>query len=131
MAEELDITNQVVAMGYQPYAEVLQYIAGSDFCLLSTGLVNGMGTKIFDYLALQKPTMCMVPKGSIIARQFGDTSGIVISEAPHTRTKVRQDLKRLLMLEQSAADGLGDKFSRKNAAKKLAELLHNVSSTEP
>ncbi len=130
IAEELDIKNQVVAMGYQPYTKVLQYIAGSDFCLLSNGLVNGMGTKIFDYLALKKPTMCLVPKGSIIARQFGDTPGIVISEAPHSKMKIRQNLNRLLMQQQSSADQLGDRFSRKKAAKKLAALLDNISGTK-
>ncbi len=123
IARKLNVKDQVISMGYHPYDRVLQLIAGSDYCLLANGLVNGMGTKIFDYLALGKPTLCLVPQGSIITSQFSQISGIVISEAPHSKERIMQGL--LELFNYSTIKGQANQFTRKKAAEKLAILLDN------
>lgn len=131
LAEKIGVEKRVVTMKFQPYAQVLQFIAGADYCLLSTGLKNGMGTKIFDYLALSKPTLCLIPQGSIITQQFASTPGIVISEAPHTRERIKDSLQRLLSLDSSKADNHFKQFSRRKLTEKLAVLLNKSISSAP
>jgi hypothetical protein len=58
MAKDFKVTNRVKVFPFKPYSETLQLLAGCDYGLLSHGMVNGMGTKIFDYLALKKAFLC-------------------------------------------------------------------------
>lgn len=126
IARKLHVNEQVISMGYQPYDRVLRLIAGSDYCLLTNGLVNGMGTKIFDYLALGKPTLCLVPQDSIITSQFSQTPGIVIAEAPHSKERIKKGIDELLSTGHSSMKGQAKQFTRKKAAEKLAILLDNA-----
>lgn len=123
LAAEIGVEKKVIAMEYQPYDYVLQLIAGSNYCLLSSGLVNLMGTKIFDYLALKKPTLCLVPKGSIITKRFSNILGIVISEEPHSKEQIKKKLAELLTMKSLSTLRNNDEFSRRNGAKALAMLL--------
>ena len=124
IAQNLQAENNVITMKYQPYKRALQFISGSNFCLLSNGLVNGMGTKIFDYLALAKPTLCLVPEESIISRQFAEVPGIIILEAPHSKESIKKGLQKLLEFQScSLSKIIMDKFTRRNAGKHLAFLL--------
>ncbi len=123
LARELDVSDQVVVMGYQPYDQVLQFIAGSDYCLLSNGLKNGMGTKIFDYMALGKPILCLVPQESIIAREFSGIPNIIISQSPHSRMSIKKSIQKLLSQKEAGQKSISNKFTRKNGAEQLASLL--------
>jgi len=128
IAEEMKVEHKVIAMDYQPYSYVLQLIAGCNYCLLSNGLINGMGTKIFDYLALNKPTICFVPKHSILARKFARTEGIVIVETPHTYPTVKNGLNKLLHhTDISEDDRYKNIFSRRVQTANLARLLNRFS----
>ncbi len=126
IAKKVHAENKIIVMDYQPYIYILRLIAGSNYCLLSNGLINGMGTKIFDYIALNKPTLCLVPKGSIISTQFRETKGLVISEGPHTKEKINKNLLKLLAQDSICGKRLIDKFSRKNSTEKLSTLFNKV-----
>ena len=95
LAKTYRVEDCVVSLPYQRYSESLDLIAGADYAMMTTGMVNGTGTKIFDYLALRKPTICFVPKGSIIKLQFDDIDQVVIQESPHTQTSILQGLEKL------------------------------------
>jgi glycosyltransferase involved in cell wall biosynthesis len=47
-ALKMGVADYVDALGYMPYREALALIAGADVALLSNGMCNGLGTKIFD-----------------------------------------------------------------------------------
>lgn len=118
--------DKVVLMPYQPYEKVLQIIAGSDYCLLSNGVANGLGTKIFDYIALSKPTLCIVPQDSAITRQFSGESGIVILEGPHSHDVIQMGLEQLVGLKTGSDNHAKTHFSRKEASRLMASLLDKV-----
>lgn len=119
-----DVEVQVTVLPYQPYREVLNLLAGADYALVTTGLPNAMGTKIFDYLALSKPTLCLVPQNSMITRQFGELASILICEPPYSADVIQQALERLVAIEVSTTDKAGlASFSRQETAGKLAQLF--------
>ena len=125
-AKAFESTNQVTALPYSPYREMLALIAGSDCGLVTTGMVNGMGTKIFDYLALKKPTLCFVPKGSVITNHFSGAKGVVICEAPHTLASIKKGLSSILEVTPTVDDKMIKQFSRKESARKLAQILQKA-----
>jgi hypothetical protein len=120
------MADRAIIRSYQPYQTLLQIIAGSNFGLLSNGLANGLGTKIFDYMALKKPFLCLVPKGSIITDLFGDLEGVVISEHPHTKEKVHSGLKKLLEYKAFENESETSKYTRRNSTQKLSQILDSI-----
>ncbi len=120
------VQDKVILKPYLPYNEVLSYIKGSDYCLLATGRVDGIGTKIFDYFALGKPMLCLVPQGSIISDIFCDAEGVVICERPFTFCKLEAKIDQLLSLDQGEHTAFVEQFSRKKSTRKFAELYHRL-----
>jgi glycosyltransferase involved in cell wall biosynthesis len=123
VASGSNVADQVVAYPYTPYSEMLNLIAGADYALMSNGMTYGVGTKIFEYLALGKPTICFVPKGSQVIREFSDQSNVIVLEAPHTDTSVLEGLRRLMSLSETSDASAIERYSRKLATSKLAELF--------
>jgi hypothetical protein len=110
-----------------PYAEALAWIAGADIGIVSTGLVNGLGTKIFDYLALGKPVVCLIPEGSIILREFADTPQIVVSHPPHSAKRIKQAIERASTFVGCNPPEKIKKFSRSESCHQLASLLNDIT----
>lgn len=54
--------------GYLPYEESIKLLAKSDACFLGQDIPSGGAAKVFDYMALGKPTLAFVPEDSYIAR---------------------------------------------------------------
>ncbi len=120
------VANKVVTRPYMPYHKVLNYISGSTFCLLTNGVVNGIGTKIFDYLALNKPTLCLVPEGSVISDIFGNTENIVICERPFTYKKVEKKMNSLFNIVPNSSNDLIVDFSRKYSATQFSDIYKKL-----
>lgn len=130
IAQKLSMKKQVIIHPFQPYSFTLRLLAGCDYGLLSNGLMNGLGTKIFDYIALKKPCLCLVPKGSIITQLFGDIEGVLISEAPHQEKKIVHKLNKLMQQATINADKELVKFTRRKNTKKLSHILNNITLTK-
>jgi glycosyltransferase involved in cell wall biosynthesis len=126
-ARKFESSNQVTTLPYSPYRKMLALVAGADYGLVTNGMVNGMGTKIFDYLALKKPTLCFVPKGSAITSHFSGVGGVVISEAPHTLASIKNGLSSVFKATSTSDDHLIHQFSRKESARTLARILQKAS----
>lgn len=126
-AEANDLLDRVTLKPYLPYGEVLRLVAGSDAALLSAGLANGMGTKIFDYLALCKPILCLVPEDSIIVREFGHMKQMIFCHPPHTPQKLKEALVRLFEVESSPiSEDVLSGFTRRQASRRLVGLLDSI-----
>ena len=55
-----EIDRYIILKGFLPYKEALQYIKGSDLCLIiGGGHPYEPTTKIYDYIALNKPILCI------------------------------------------------------------------------
>lgn len=114
----------VTTYPYLPYKEVLRYVAGANYALLSNGMRNGMGTKIFDYLALNKAVLCFVPKGSVITQQFSELESVIIFEPPYTAALLTQKLEELMQIKgtEDVSAALKE-FTRDEATKKLVHTF--------
>lgn len=129
-AQQYDVAGQVTTLPRVSYREALEFISGSDVALLATGLVNGVGTKIYDYLALDKPVLCLVPQGSNIARMFGDLPRVVISHPPHSVSRLIEALEQTIKCRNlPARPGAMAEFTRPAAAARLAGLLNELCPT--
>jgi glycosyltransferase involved in cell wall biosynthesis len=126
IARKANASEKLIALPYKPYTEMCNIVAGADYAMLTTGLANGAGTKIFDYLALAKPTLCFVPKGSVITEMFPTNANLIIQEAPHTKESIREGIKKLLVAPAPVADASIKKYSRKKTSMELAHLLDNI-----
>ena len=131
MAEAAGVASRVRTHDYLPREQMLALIAGSDFGLTTTALVNGLGTKIFDYLGLGKPTLCFVPPGSIIGEVFRDSPSVVIREAPHTPESVSDGFRTLLAIREFQPGPELAGFDRRDAAARLSELLVEAGNSLP
>jgi len=129
-AQKLDMLEQMIIHSFKPYSYILRLLAGCDYGLLSNGLINGLGTKIFDYLALKKPCLCLVPKGSIITQLFEDMVGVLISEPPHSRKKIVHKLTKLMQKTSINTDEQLVKFTRRNSTKELSHILDTITPTQ-
>lgn len=125
-AKRAGVEGQVNVRNYQPYSDVLNLIAGSEVGLVTTGLKNGLGTKIFDYLALGMQTVCLIPPDSVISRELGHLPSVIISHAPHSLEKIKNGLQKAF--EQNKKKEIVDlyNFTRRRSAKQLAELLDRL-----
>jgi hypothetical protein len=126
-ARSFENTTQVTTLPYSPYRKMIALIAGADYGLVTNGMVNGMGTKIFDYLALKKPTLCFVPKGSVITKYFSKANSVVICEAPHTLASIKKGLSSIFEVASPVDDKIIKQFSRKRCTGKLAQVLQKAS----
>lgn len=62
-----EIRNLILFLGFKPYKEVLSYIKRADLCLLLVSHPTEGSTKIFDYMALDKPILVIskFPEGRV------------------------------------------------------------------
>ena len=126
-ATEAGVGNRVEAIPYQPYAEVLRLIAGADVALMTNGMKNGLGTKLFDYLALGKPTICMVPRDSVVSREFGHAANVLISEAPHSTQEISELLLKAFRKSTNGPVDSISEFTRSRSAQTLGHILDEIS----
>lgn len=127
-AHRAGVSCQVTSLPYQPYMQVLNLTAGADVGLVTNGMVNGLGTKIFDYLALGKPTVCLVPTGSVIASEFGTTPTVVISHPPHTPERIAIALMRACDMIGMPTNVDLVRYDRRESTRQLARLLDDIAS---
>ena len=125
-ATEAGVAKRVKAIPYQPYAEVLRLIAGADVALMTNGMKNGLGTKIFDYLALGKPTICLVPRDSVVSREFGHAANVFISEAPHSTQKIIELLLTAFRKSNKGSVDSISEFTRSRSAQTLGHILDEI-----
>lgn len=125
IAEREGVGKQVTSLPFQSYRKTIAKVAGADYGLVTSALANILGTKIFDYLALKKPTLCFVPQDSIITEYFRETDTVIICEAPHTQESIQAGLEKLLAVKQVETIDIS-RFSRKYCTQQLAAVLDRI-----
>ncbi len=119
-----DVSSQVKALPYQDYKLVLDYIAGSDVCLFTNGMKNGLGTKIFDYVALKKPVVCLVPKGSVVFECFSEKDYVFVLEYPCDFDVFESYVNKAMSAIITDYSENVKKYSRCEASKKLSDIFN-------
>ena len=104
IVRESPARESVVFTGKVPYTEIPELIAAADIALLPAHdneiMQNAAPIKIYEYLAMLKPTICTKLSGTI--REFGGNCGIVYIDKPEDAVRVAanltyEDLKILKM----------------------------------
>jgi len=126
VAEANNVFDRVKVFPYMTHRKVLEMIAASGVALMTNGMVNGLGTKIFEYLALGKPVICLVPKGSVLAQEFGGLPSVFISHPPHAPQKIDELLSTAFSVQASCTNVDISSYDRRVLTQKLAELLDTV-----
>lgn len=128
LAERLGAQDRVEASGYQPYLQVLDAVADARLCIVSNSYPEGLGTKIFDYLALHRPVLCFVPAESEVINQFEGVSGITICREPHSAESVAAGLRCALAGDRPDTLSLAG-YTRERKAVELAGVLNGCVAT--
>jgi len=104
IARENHVQESVIFTGKVPYADIPELLATADIALLPAHdneiMRNAVPIKIYEYLAMHKPTICTKLSG--IMREFGRNCGILYIEKPEDAVEVAanlrdEDLQRLKM----------------------------------
>jgi glycosyltransferase involved in cell wall biosynthesis len=94
IVRESPARESVVFTGKVPYTEIPELIAAADIALLPAHdneiMRNAVPIKIYEYLAMQKPTICTKLSGTM--REFGHNCGIVYIEKPEDAVRVAANL---------------------------------------
>jgi glycosyltransferase involved in cell wall biosynthesis len=94
IVRESPARGSVVFTGKVPYTEIPQLIAAADIALLPAHdneiMRNAVPIKIYEYLAMHKPTICTKLSG--IMREFGSNCGILYIDQPKDAVGVAANL---------------------------------------
>jgi len=129
------LIEQIEHLKYLPHKEVLQYAGKCSVLILPlndtpnvSGIIPG---KIFEYLALEKPILCIGPSTGDSARiiretKSGETAGFDNKDDMIMHiTKYYQLFKKYGVIELEKSDF--NKYSRKNLTRNLVSVLDSVT----
>lgn len=122
IVQENHVGDSVVMTGKAPYTEIPGLIAAADIALLAAHnneiMRNAVPIKIYEYLAMHKPTICTKLPG--VMREFGSNCGIVYIDKPKDAVKrafslSKEDIQTLKMqaerfIEDYDWDRITDRF---------------------
>lgn len=96
--QEYSLEDQLILTGSQPYEDIPEYIAASNFCILPAYtdekiMQDIVPIKILEYMAVGKPVIVTKLPGLI--KEFGMDNGIIFVETPEETVKKAQDLVSL------------------------------------
>ena len=138
IVRENHVEESVVFTGKVPYTEIPELIAAADVALLPAHdneiMRNAVPIKIYEYLAMHKPTICTKLSG--IMREFGHNCGILYIEKPDDAVGVaanltREDVQTLKMqAKQFIEDYDWDKITARfeGTLTSLVEASHQAAS---
>ncbi len=123
-----EIEEFYICTGFMPYRSCLEYINSSDLALLiSGGDPYEPTTKIFDYIALDKKVLGIIPgknKG-FLSQVFSEYSKAILVD--DDSVLIQYNLDRLYNLSDASHNNLRSRFSREEQALKLNGILTKAS----
>lgn len=129
LAEKYGIQDKLILFDYKPYSEVLEICSGADLCLVTTKFSEGLGTKIFDYIALKKNILCFVPNDSQIKETFENVLNIYIQESPHSYESVKEAINSYIIADNIHLRKI-NKYSRVESVRKLSKILNTITKVK-
>lgn len=91
-------------------------------------MVDGLGIKILDYLALGKPKICLVRTESVIASELGAVPTVVITHPRHTPDRIAAALEAAFGLVGTPCRADLDRYSHSESTRQLARLLDDIAT---
>ncbi len=139
MFETASFKNSIEIIGYIPHKESIKYLLLSDLLLLvvdeskeSHEIVPG---KVYEYIGTRKPVLAIAPKQSAVAELMRETKAGDVAHQSET-----QEIANIFLRfyndwkngENSFAPDIAavNSYERKEAAKKLADLLNELTENK-
>lgn len=134
--DQLGIQDLVSMPGLLPYSECLVKIGESSAALLVTFTDNKsrgeMTTKFFEYLALRKPMLGLIPPGFELAEimhRYNAGTAIAHEDVRGLEIWLKSAVEtHLIQGPQESGEGDITQFSRRAGAEKLARILDDVTA---
>ena len=126
IVRERHVQDSVVFTGKVAYPEIPELIAAADIALLPAHnndiMRNAVPIKIYEYLAMQKPTICTKLPG--IMREFGSNCGILYVDQPEDAVKLAMSLteEEIKTLKMQAKQFV-EKYNWDQIAVRFEEIL--------
>ncbi len=129
LAKKIGVDDLVDFVGPCPYLETLKYTKGANALLLiAGGQRTEQTTKIFDYLASEKPILALAKRDGEIARILKEVPNAMIidDDNPQTIAQAIDDVYSGKSLVGKTTD-IKRKYTRRELAKQLAKLLDETA----
>ncbi|MDU2663347.1 MAG: hypothetical protein E6638_11470 [Clostridium perfringens] len=121
-----DINKYIILKGFLPYKKALQYIKGSDLCLIiGGGHPYEPTTKIYDYIALNKPILCIndIEYGYLYDTLKNYNCTEYVRNNTFDITSSIEKLNRKICYDNKKNNSL--KYTRENIFRNLSNMLLN------
>lgn len=118
--------------GYLPYEESIKMLAKSNVCFLGQDIPSGGAAKVFDYMALGKPTLAFVPENSYIAKLIEENGiGIYTQEVKRLAEKIKFFITNKEELKKMSENCIekSKKYDRVLLTEQLSKLFDKVLNT--
>ena len=115
--------------GYLPYEESIRLLAKSDICFLGQDIPSGGAAKVFDYMALGKPTLAFVPEDSYIARLIKEERiGLYAPDVDKLAEKIKFFIENKKELKKMSENCIikSKRYDRILLTEKLAKLFNTL-----
>lgn len=126
-AHELNLNDLVFFSGYIDYAEGMKALNLMSCFVLNNSMEGALGTKIFDYIFLNKPIIGMIKKPSELSNTLLSFKNGYVTENPF---ELKNILRTLIKNTPAFLDRTMDKriYARSYQIEKLAERLNGLVS---
>ena len=118
--------------GYLPYGESIKLLAKADICFLGQDIPSGGAAKVFDYMALGKPTLAFVPEDSYIAKLIKEEKiGLCVQDVDKLAENIKFFITNKEELKRMSENCIikSKKYDRVLLTERLAKLFNTLINT--
>lgn len=116
----------LIECGQQEYTQALLTAGQCDISTIIVSYANGLGTKVFDYIAMNKPILCLAPPNSEIEELLQGAENVFVCQKIKS---IENALKRILdgpINCLTKDDDYAQQFSRTVQNRRYEELICGV-----
>ena len=114
-------------LGLLPYEEAISAAASAHICVTICDYPIGLGTKLYDYIYLNKPVVAYVPKHSEFAEVLSKAENAFVCQSAEQMSSAFETIiaeNRLTLTDNKA---FAEQFSREDQNKKFLRILTEVA----
>lgn len=128
MLKKYELDNKYTECGYKPYDEAIQIASQADIFAEVNCSKYELGTKVFDYIAMNRPLIVAAPPDSELEYLLKDAENAYVCQQ---REQIYSALKTIVnshAKKMTVQPGFSEKFSRERSNAEFRCLIKNVVS---
>ena len=124
---KVQLKDQLIIIGWQPYEKIPELISASDICLLPARCIkimqNIVPIKMYEYMAMGKPVLSTKLPG--VMKEFGEDHGVIYVDKPEDVIKKAVELieNRSIEEEGRKARGFVEKYNWEDIVDEFESIL--------